>query len=146
MGVPLKYCPKCKKTKTLESFSKDSKRKSGYCCYCKDCNKNYYTVNFNAPDGAYKKKVTERNKIKAKIVRQFVFDYLKVHPCVCGESDPIVLEFDHLENKEIEISKMVRDKRRIEEIQKEIDKCQVLCANCHRRKTAKDFGWYKDLD
>lgn len=146
MGVPLKKnCPRCKEEKDIECFSIDRQKKSGYSCYCKDCNKKYYTENFNATDGLYKKKVTERNKNRAKAIRQFVFNYLKIHPCACGESDPIVLEFDHLQDKEIEISKMVRDKKPIEIIQKEISKCQVLCANCHRRKTAKDFGWYKDL-
>lgn len=75
---------------------------------------------------------------------RFVFDYLKIHPCVdCGEDDPIVLEFDHLHSKERNISDMVRCSYSIEKIKLEIEKCEVRCANCHRRKTAKQFNWYQ---
>jgi hypothetical protein len=27
----------------------------------------------------------------------------------------------------------------------EIDKCDVRCANCHRRRTAADFGWWRHM-
>ena len=28
-------------------------------------------------------------------------------------------------------------------LKQEIAKCEVVCANCHRRRTAKQFGWYR---
>jgi hypothetical protein len=28
-------------------------------------------------------------------------------------------------------------------ILEELQKCDVRCANCHRRKTARDFKWFK---
>jgi hypothetical protein len=28
-------------------------------------------------------------------------------------------------------------------VRAEIEKCDVRCVNCHRRKTARDFGWLK---
>lgn len=146
MDIPLKECPKCLETKSFSDFSKDKQTKSGYSCYCKSCHKKYYDKNYNAEDGVFKKKITERNKIRARIIRQFVFDYLQKHPCIdCGESDPICLDFDHLSDKKIEVSILVKDKKPIEVISQEIEKCVVRCANCHRKKTAKDFGWYKDL-
>jgi len=60
-----------------------------------------------------------------------------------GESDPVVLEFDHQRDKVYAISWLVYNKRKIEVLQAEIEKCLVRCANCHRRKTAKDFGFYR---
>ena len=71
-------------------------------------------------------------------MRKLVLDYLNAHNCVnCGESDPIVLDFDHLnrEDKFKTISRMLSGHYGWKAIEKEISKCQVLCANCHRRRT-----------
>jgi hypothetical protein len=59
------------------------------------------------------------------------------------KNDPIVLEFDHLSDKITAVSKMHRNFT-LEAVKLEIRKCEVRCANCHRRKTAKQFGWYKN--
>lgn len=76
---------------------------------------------------------------------KFVHDYFKQHPCVdCGENDPVVLEFDHMRDKLKTISDMIRQSYSIEKIEKEMQKCEVRCANCHRRRTAKQFKWYKN--
>jgi hypothetical protein len=69
------------------------------------------------------------------------------HPCIdCGESDPIVLEFDHREGEKklaAVSTLMTQMKASLKTIKAEIVKCDVRCANCHRRKTAKERGWYK---
>ena len=72
--------------------------------------------------------------------------YLATHPCIdCGESDPIVLEFDHRNpsEKKDEISHMVSTAAPLSSLEAEIEKCDVRCANCHRRKTAKQQNWNK---
>lgn len=69
---------------------------------------------------------------------------LLAHPCVdCGETDPVVLEFDHRSDKSDNIGSMLRHGTSTETMEREIAKCDVRCANCHRRKTAKQFGWWK---
>ena len=66
-----------------------------------------------------------------------LLEFLASHPCVdCGETDPIVLEFDHLADKAFAISKGLRD-RSWESVRREMAKCDVVCANCHRRRTAR---------
>lgn len=77
---------------------------------------------------------------------QFVWDYLKEHPCVdCPEKDPIVLEFDHVGEKFKAISEMLSNNYSIKRIAKEIEQCEVRCANCHRRKTVEQLGHYKNI-
>jgi 5-methylcytosine-specific restriction endonuclease McrA len=76
--------------------------------------------------------------------QQFIWDYLSTHPCRnCGESDPVVLEFNHVRGrKKYNISDMPRRGYSIAAIQSELAKCEVLCANCHRRRTSRERGWF----
>lgn len=94
-------------------------------------------------------KTTENNRIVRNKKRVFVNEYLKAHPCVdCGEANTIVLEFDHVGvagSKEFNISDAVRFGYGMKRIKNEIAKCEVRCANCHRKKTYERGGWtHKD--
>lgn len=84
----------------------------------------------------------KRGREARKRNSKYVVEYLKTHPCVdCGESDPIVLEFDHIKKKTKSISDMIRGAFSLDVIENEIKKCEVRCANCHRKRTAKQFNW-----
>jgi hypothetical protein len=70
--------------------------------------------------------------------REFVQNYLVGEVCVCcGEGDIRKLEFDHIDRstKKNTISRLVHTTHSLESIKKEIAKCEVLCANCHRVRT-----------
>lgn len=70
-------------------------------------------------------------------------EYMKDKKCTdCGESDLLVLEFDHLEGKTFNISTGVGEMS-WPNMLKEISKCEVVCANCHRRRTAKRNNSYR---
>lgn len=72
----------------------------------------------------------------------YVIDYLLDRRCVdCGESDLLVLEFDHLADKQTEVSTLVRRGVRLGRIRAEIAKCEIVCASCHRRRTARRGRW-----
>jgi hypothetical protein len=56
--------------------------------------------------------------------------------CVdCGINNHIILDFDHLHDKKYNISRMIHDGFSWAAIKKEIAKCEVVCANCHRIRT-----------
>lgn len=63
---------------------------------------------------------------------------LKDVPCAdCGGRFPAVcMDFDHLDNKVLGVSQMVHRGYALEAILAEIAKCEVVCANCHRVRTA----------
>jgi cyanophycinase-like exopeptidase len=65
---------------------------------------------------------------------------LKSRPCTdCGGYYHYsVMEFDHIgKNKVGSISAMVRDNGSLERIKEEIEKCELVCANCHRLRSFK---------
>lgn len=77
-----------------------------------------------------------------------MLEYLSDKSCVvCGMSDPRVLEFDHVnpKTKTIGIAVAITNVLSWERILLEIEKCQILRANCHKIKTAQQQGWYKNV-
>jgi len=61
-----------------------------------------------------------------------------------GESDPRVLEFHHVRGvKEDDISSLIGRGSSLQRLKAEVEKCDVLCANCHRKITVQERGWFK---
>jgi len=74
--------------------------------------------------------------------REFVREFKAEHGCaVCGESDPIVLDCHHTDPSNKSATLRDRNKPRSlvhlswTALKEELPKCEVLCANCHRRVT-----------
>ncbi len=84
----------------------------------------------------------KRHRVK---VRSLLFDLLLTKFCIdCGEKDPVVLDFDHRtpDTKFKSISRMLSGHYSWEALVKEIEKCDIRCANCHRRRSHKQFGYF----
>ena len=81
-----------------------------------------------------KKRTKKRNKTQRQKNRDYVNDIKKSSACVdCGESNYRVLDFDHVSGEKVMcVSDMINRAYCVESIQKEIDKCEIRCANCHR--------------
>jgi hypothetical protein len=97
----------------------------------------YYLRNRDAVIAKSKEYNAETNRR----VREYVASYLVTHPCVdCGEADPIVLEFDHRDptSKEFTVFAGHGSRYSFKRVVAEINKCDVRCANCHRRKSSRE--------
>ena len=83
---------------------------------------------------------------EAEIIKK-ILAYLRQNPCVdCGETDPVLLEFDHVRGvKRGPVCNLIYRGCSWETIAAEIEKCEVRCCKCHRLKTAKQFGYRKLL-
>ena len=143
----MKVCTKCKKEKSLDEFNFRVKKIELRQYQCRECTRAFIRSHYKRNKDYYLAKARKRNTEKRIEAHSYVRNYLLRHPCVdCGESDTIVLEFDHRGDKLKEVANLIRGRYPLLQVKEEIEKCDVRCANCHRRKTAKDFGWLKNID
>ena len=142
----MKKCTKCGKKRSIDDFNFKVKLLGIRQGQCKKCTRLYVKNHYNNNKEYYLAKTHKRNKLLRDQVNLYLCNYLLDHPCVdCGEKDLAVLEFDHTGQipKFKAISHLIKDQVSLIKLQEEIDKCEVRCANCHRRKTAKDFKWFR---
>lgn len=111
-----KICTKCKKELPIDQFNWRSKAKGTRRSECKFCHSNYMKQKYQE-----KKNIVQELKSQCSCVK-------------CGDSRGYVLDYHHInpEEKEENISRLTSNTSSLESVYKEIQKCIVLCANCHR--------------
>lgn len=139
----MKKCITCHEEKGLSSFNRNTKKKDGLQDRCRQCdnaaNRDWYQKN---KDRAKERSARNNLRYREEML-SWIKEYLLVHPCVdCGEGDPVVLDFDHLRDKTQNISTLLQ-RRHKAALKSEVEKCEVVCANCHRRRTSQRQGWNK---
>ena len=100
-------------------------------------------AHYKSNKAAYVARARAKDAETAASVTAWLLKYLDDHPCVdCGETDPVVLEFDHRqgERKIFNIADARRRKISLRWVSSEVAKCDVRCANCHRRVTYQRAG------
>jgi hypothetical protein len=145
-GRDTKRCAKCEQLLDVGCFSQQ--RSGQVASYCKPCTQVYCRAHYARNAEAHNKRRYQNSKRYKIRNRAYTIDYLKAHPCVdCGEADILVLEFDHIDpsTKKYAMSDLSRRGKSLGELKREIDKCEVRCIKCHRRRTARQFGWRKGI-
>lgn len=143
----MKKCRKCNLNKEFSEFNFKNKTKNTFQSYCKLCSRILIKNHYNSRRGYYLEKAKKRNLTLRMILVEYVNNFLELNHCVdCGESDKRVLEFDHINKSQKlkAVSNLIRDRVPLNIIKIEMAKCEVRCANCHRKKTANDFNWFKN--
>ncbi|MEY2474261.1 MAG: hypothetical protein QOK28_3590 [Actinomycetota bacterium] len=139
----MKRCARCGEEKLLSEFSWKSKATGRLSSICKYCARAKSGAHYASNKAKYVARAMRRNRLLRSARAYAIVEYLSTHPCVdCGEADPLVLEFDHRRDKEFTIG---RDwiNRSWADVLAEIEKCEVRCANCHRRRTAQAGGYLR---
>lgn len=128
----MKKCSKCKRVLDENHFNRDNSRKDGLNNKCKDC------------VAKYRKSNKERLLVLGKkyrnnryIVNRLLLDELKSVPCIdCGRQFPVVsMHFDHISDDKSFTIASIKNTSSTLKILKEIEKCEVVCANCHAVRT-----------
>jgi hypothetical protein len=138
-----KYCPKCQQTLPLDLFGVNRSRSDGKQPACIECMRQYRRAHYKNNKQPYHDRA---RALEAKL-RAIVLER-KDNPCErCGieyPGEPWLMEFDHREqvDKDDCIGKMIKQGN-LARLLAELDKCDLLCVVCHRRRTALQLGWGK---
>lgn len=130
----MKTCTVCRAEKTLAEFGKNKTKSDGLQSHCLSCgrerNKSWYAQNKEYQNEKTSKQSKARRELYVSRTRKIASSY----GCqLCKECDPVVLDFHHVRDKKFHIADAVGTGVSWERIDQEIQKCVVLCANCHRR-------------
>ena len=132
----MRACTKCGEVKPLEAFPPVRRGEPKLQTWCRDCFAEANARNYQAHRERERARIYKYIAERRAEVGQKIIDYLRAHPCVdCGERDIVVLEFDHIGEKVADVSVYAGGGRTWARVKSEIEKCEVRCANCHRRKT-----------
>jgi len=132
--VKKKKCSKCKRNKPLSSFTKRKESKDGFCARCQACTRAVSKKHYAENTSVYIAKAKARNESMAVRLQEISLEE-KSKPCTeCGKSfPPVAMDFHHKDgDKEYDVSNMVTRGYSEETFRREIAKCIVLCACCHR--------------
>jgi transcription elongation factor Elf1 len=131
-----KICSKCLLEKPLSEFNASSKKKSLLRSDCKSCTalwrKEYYLKNRDSIK-ARNLKYRQSSRI---ILKARMHEYKSLLGCcVCGEKDSACLDFHHTgsDEKKFSIGKVTTRVHDWSVVMAEIEKCVLLCSNCHRK-------------
>lgn len=145
VSTPLRVCARCHVPKPLSEFPIKSAARQTYRSYCRPCCSEYGKEHYRRNIAAYLSRARSRRTDDRPRNRAIVAEHLATHPCVdCGEADPVVLEFDHRDPtlKLADVGRLIHSGNALA-LRAEIEKCDVRCGNCHRIRTAKQFGSYR---
>lgn len=139
--APPKLCGKCRVVKPETDFNRAG---SGRQHWCRECFRAYFKAR-----GKVHLEQVARSKNQRRTARRAQISRSRASGCIdCGERDEDVLEFDHLDpvKKRRDVGQMWLDCAPPDVLERELSHCEVVCANCHRRRTAERGGWGRLLD
>lgn len=135
--IDMKTCAKCKEEKNLYEFTKNKSQPDGMQRYCKKCKKSSDQKWIAENPSIWK----ERNKNKNQKIRNILSEFrleLGGECKKCKENREHLLDFHHVDPNEKEgvIAEILGwngfGENAVSKAKKELDKCVLLCSNCHR--------------
>jgi hypothetical protein len=133
----MKKCSCCNQEKEEFEFTNRKIAKDGLNSSCRECTKLRTKKHYKCNKKYYRDKAQKR-QIR---IKEYIHSIKGKSKCSnCEEKDIVCLDFHHINrDKDIEIAKIPNMGWSIERVNKELNKCKILCANCHRKL-------HRDLD
>lgn len=151
----MKTCKKCGASKPESEFPVVTTSKAYVTNTCKECKREYSRNRYRSMTAEQRKNYNEakrewyagegrastgkRQRREYSSFKKTIRDYKSSFGCLrCGEKDPYALDFHHIAEKLTNISMSHKSVNSV--ALKEISKCIVLCANCHRKLHAGSWN------
>lgn len=135
----MKTCTLCLKPKALEAFPVKKANKDGRAARCLVCQRALIRSHYENNKDYYKNKAALSNGTANAKRKQYVDKLKSETPCMdCGNKfPPVAMDFDHRDGNEKykNVSQLL--KYSWLKMLAEIDKCDIVCSNCHRVRTQK---------
>lgn len=126
----MKVCTKCHVEKPKSEFRKQAARPDGLQSSCRECARRSQ----NGGYAKYRDKILDRSKKHQANVRDWITEYKRSHRCLlCKEDEPVCLELHHVDASDKDFTIGDATGRSLESIKREIEKCVVVCRNCHTK-------------
>lgn len=129
----MKLCSRCREVKSFDQFHKSSRISDGHQTNCKPCRK-------VIDSDSYKKSKSRQESIKARraVIREYNKTLMRRYKTLCGcrfcdEDEAVALDLHHLDPNEKDLNPSTAIGCSTSTLKREIRKCIVLCANCHRK-------------
>lgn len=116
----------------MDDFHRQRTSPDGRSGKCKSCQKEYQVWHYSQnKEKIYQNNLSRRQALAIEV------DKLKDLPCKdCGKKyEPFCMDFDHLSDKTMAVSKMIHETFSLKRILEEIAKCELVCVLCHKNRT-----------
>lgn len=127
-----KLCTDCREVLPIGQFSKNNQKKDGLNYRCKTCQKIYFKQHYQNNKQYYIDKAAEQNQKFLEVIEKTKQGRLKSGCSVCGVYHPAILDFHHVDKNKKDFTIAKSRTKSKEKFLRELDKCIVLCSNCHR--------------
>ncbi len=147
VGIPgeTKRCTGCGLERPATEFPVKNRKTGRRGTRCQACRSAYGKLHYERNSDKYRSRTRARRHRQRDSYWSWLMNYLASHPCVdCGKTDPVVLQFDHRDGStKVSTIGAMLSRASWATLLNEVAKCDVRCANCHRLRTAEEFGWSK---
>jgi len=143
--VDTERCTGCGLERPIGEFPIKNKKSGRRSTRCRACRSAYGKLHYQKNRDRYCARPRAPRHEQREPYWAWVMTFLASHPCIdCGETDPIVLQFDHRDGTtKVDAVGTMLNRASWGALLSEIAKCDVRCANCHRLRTARQFDWTK---
>lgn len=128
----MKKCNKCKQILDLNCFGNKTESKDGKNPTCKNCRREYKKKWVKTAKG--KASHAKQSKRRGREIKLWLLKQIGCNKCkYCEEKHPACLDFHHRNADEKRFVIASNKKKNKDVLLEEIAKCDVVCANCHRK-------------